>query len=40
MDIVPADYIFDKKALLERQQLYEELAKKIWDINKLNEQLN
>jgi len=31
---------FDKKALLERQELYEELAKKIWDINKLDEQLN
>jgi hypothetical protein len=32
--------IFDKKALLERQELYEELAKKIWGINKLEEQLN
>jgi uncharacterized protein with ParB-like and HNH nuclease domain len=31
---------FDKAALLERQELYEELAKKIWDINKLNDQLN
>ena len=31
---------FDKKALLERQELYEELAKKIWGINKLDEQLN
>jgi len=32
--------IFDKKALLERQELYEELAKKIWGINKLDEQAN
>lgn len=31
---------FDKKALLERQELYEELAKKIWNVNRLNEQLN
>jgi hypothetical protein len=31
---------FDKKALLERQELYEELAKKIWGINKLDEQAN
>ncbi len=31
---------FDKKALLERQELYEELAKKIWGIEKLGEQLN
>lgn len=31
---------FDKKALLERQELYEELAKKIWGINRLDEQLN
>ena len=30
---------FDKTALLERQELYEELAKKIWGINKLEEQL-
>jgi hypothetical protein len=31
---------FDKKALLERQELYEELAKKIWGITRLDEQLN
>jgi hypothetical protein len=31
---------FDRKALLERQELYEELAKKIWGIDKLEEQLN
>ena len=31
---------FDKEALLERQELYEELAKKIWSINKLDEQAN
>ena len=31
---------FDKKALLERQELYEELAKKIWDINNLDQQVN
>lgn len=31
---------FDKKALLERQALYEELAKKIWDVNRLDEQLS
>ena len=31
---------FDKKALLERQGLYEEMAKKIWNVNRLNEQLN
>jgi hypothetical protein len=31
---------FDKKALLERQELYVELAKKIWNANRLNEQLN
>ncbi len=30
---------FDKKALLERQELYEELAKKIWSVNRLDEQL-
>ena len=30
---------FDKKALLERQGLYEELAKKIWGIEKLDQQL-
>jgi type IV secretory pathway VirD2 relaxase len=34
------DLTFDKKALLERQDLYEELAKKIWNVNRLNEQLN
>lgn len=31
---------FDKKALDERQKLYEALAKKIWHINRLDEQLN
>ena len=31
---------FDKKALLERQELYEEMAKKIWNVNRLDEQLN
>jgi uncharacterized protein with ParB-like and HNH nuclease domain len=31
--------IFDKKALLDRQELYKEIAKKIWSINKLDEQL-
>jgi len=31
---------FDKQALLERQELYEELAKKIWVISRLDEQLN
>lgn len=31
--------IFDKKALLERQELYEEIAKKIWSIERLNEQI-
>ena len=31
---------FDKKALLERQELYEELAKKVWDISRLDDQLN
>jgi hypothetical protein len=31
---------FDKTALLERQELYEELAKKIWGITRLDEQLN
>jgi uncharacterized protein with ParB-like and HNH nuclease domain len=30
---------FDKQALLGRQELYEELAKKIWDINNLDEQI-
>ncbi len=30
---------FDKPALLERQELYEELAKKIWNVNRLDEQL-
>ena len=32
--------VFDKPALLERQELYEELAKKIWGITRLDEQLN
>ena len=31
---------FDKKALFERQELYEQLAKKIWSVNRLEEQLN
>jgi len=31
---------FDKQALLERQELYEEIAKKIWDVNRLEEQIN
>jgi hypothetical protein len=31
---------FDKNALLGRQELYEQLAKKIWGINQLDEQLN
>lgn len=31
---------FDKKALLERQELYEELAKKIWSVKQLELQLN
>jgi hypothetical protein len=30
---------FDKKALLERQELYEELAKKIWGVHQLKNQL-
>ena len=30
---------FDKQALLERQDLYEELAKKIWSVDRLEEQL-
>ena len=30
---------FDKQALLERQELYEEIAKKIWDVNQLDKQL-
>lgn len=30
---------FDKKALLERQELYEELAKRIWNVERLSEQL-
>lgn len=30
---------FNKKALLERQELYEELAKRIWSVNRLDEQL-
>ena len=32
--------VFDKQALLERQELYEDLAKKIWNVNRLGEQLN
>jgi uncharacterized protein with ParB-like and HNH nuclease domain len=31
---------FNKKALLERQELYEEIAKKIWAITRLDEQIN
>lgn len=31
---------FDKNALIERQELYEEIAKKIWGINRLDEQIN
>jgi hypothetical protein len=31
---------FDKQALHERQELYEEIAKKIWDVNRLVEQIN
>lgn len=31
---------FDKNALLERQELYEELAKKIWSLSNLDEQVN
>jgi len=27
---------FDKKALIERQSLYKEICKKIWDVNKIN----
>jgi len=27
---------FDKKALLERQSLYKEICKKIWDVNKID----
>lgn len=30
---------FDKRALLERQELYEELAKRIWNVERLSEQL-
>lgn len=30
---------FDKKALLERQELYAELAKRIWNGERLREQL-
>lgn len=30
---------FNKKALLERQELYEELAKKIWSVNRLEDQI-
>jgi len=32
--------VFNKKELLERQELYEELAKKIWNVKKLDEQLD
>lgn len=32
--------MFDKNALLERQELYEEIAKKIWSISRLEEQLS
>jgi uncharacterized protein with ParB-like and HNH nuclease domain len=32
--------VFDKPALLERQELYEELAKKIWNVNQLETQIN
>jgi hypothetical protein len=31
---------FDKQALLEWQELYEEIAKKIWGIYHLEEQIN
>lgn len=31
---------FDKKALLERQELYEEVSKRIWSITRLDEQLS
>lgn len=31
--------IFDKNALLQRQNLYEEISKRIWSIDKLNDQL-
>ena len=31
--------VFDKPALLERQELYEELAKKIWNVNQLETQI-
>lgn len=31
--------IFDKPALIERQELYEELAKKIWNVNQLDNQV-
>ncbi len=38
LDFIP--YLnFDKKALLERQELYEELAKRIWNVERLSEQL-
>ncbi len=31
--------VFDKSALQERQDLYEELAKKVWSVNRLDEQI-
>lgn len=31
--------VFNKQALLERQELYEELAKKIWNVDRLDEQI-
>jgi hypothetical protein len=27
---------FDKKALIERQSLYKEICKNIWDVNKID----
>ena len=38
LDFKPYDK-FDKLALLERQNLYEEVAKKIWDVSKLDDQI-
>ena len=32
--------LFDKEALLERQELYEEVAKKIWGVEQLEKQIN
>lgn len=32
--------VFDKPALLERQELYEALVKKIWNVNQLETQIN